>query len=96
MGEPTKAEVDAVGVAIDDEMGGPESFSGPDRDKVSRAAIAALDKARGECVPVDKLRAKMDELYGHKWTIRSREFMSWLAGWLDDKKPVVQTDRRKP
>ena len=60
------------------------------------AIIAALDKHRGECVPVDKLMAKIIRLeaIGAPW----QRLYFWLKkrGWLDDKTPVVQTERRKP
>ncbi|HJX53721.1 MAG TPA: hypothetical protein VJ801_13220 [Polyangia bacterium] len=92
MSEPTQTEVDAVAVALRNLPGGDLSWEG-----LARAAIAALDKARGECVPVDVLIKKVREQWGRGHFVDDW-FTWWLGrrGWLDDDKtPVVQTDRRK-
>ena len=95
MAEPTSAEVDAVAEAI--EYMHPLTISSS-RDR-ARLAIAALDKARGETVPVDKLKRKlMRDLWTFAHPVKLDCLVSWLdrRGWLDDETPVVQTERRKP
>jgi hypothetical protein len=90
MAEPTQSDADAI-AELRRELA-----------SVSRAATDALDTVpqwachRGDCVPVDKLQAKIIELeaIGAPW----QRLYFWIErkGWLDDKTPVVQTDRRKP
>ena len=70
----------------------------------ARAAIAALDRHRGECVPVDKLRAKIKDMQDETFPAGGRlaalnHFQFWLShrGWLSDETPpVIQTEKRKP
>ena len=95
MAEPTQAEIDAVAKAI--EYMHPLTISSS-RDR-ARIAIAALDKVRGECVPVDKLMAHIEQSVHESCFGRSDRLMNWISrrGWLDDATPVVQTrERRKP
>jgi len=98
MAEPTQAEIDAVAKAIE-YMHPLTIFSSRDR---ARIAIQALDKVRGECVPIYKLMAKIDELWGGGVgagrATRAAQLVWWLGRrvFVDDKTPVVTTDRRKP
>jgi hypothetical protein len=96
MSEPSQKEIGLVAEAM---RSAPVAFSQYEDDcSMARAAIAALDKARGETVPVDKLLAKINELWDGQVSFRAQKLVYWLVGkrWLDDKTPVVQTDRRKP
>jgi hypothetical protein len=96
MSNPTQVEVDAVALAI--ELAPTCDDVDDDYASMASDAIAALDKARGECVPVDVLIKKVREQWGRGHFVDDW-FTWWLGrrGWLDDDKtPVVQTDRRKP
>ena len=58
-------------------------MSDPKQSEVD-AAIAALDKSRGETVPVDKLLAKIDELWAGQISLRAHRLVSWIiatGGW---------------
>ena len=84
MSNPTQAEIDAVKPAIitaihecanlDDHWGG-----------VARAAIAALDTNRGDCVPICKLKARIEELWGGVVPNPVQSLVAWISrrGWLD-------------
>lgn len=82
MREPTQAEVDVVEVAMR-AYNRVSIFTPRDR---ARAAIQALDKLRGPCVPVDALKAKIDTLRDFEKPSLVVRLLAWLdrKGWIDE------------
>lgn len=78
--DPTQAEVDSVADAIDTARENGLKSKGQ-----VRAAIQALDKLRGPCVPVDALKAKLEQSHEESVFGRTDRLMVWLdrKGWLD-------------
>ena len=82
MREPTQAEVDAVAYEIFPCL---RSYSTADSQTLARAAIVVLDTLRGECVPVDKLKAELDRSHFDSVFGRTDRLIAWLdrKGWFD-------------
>jgi hypothetical protein len=95
MSAPKQSEVDAVADELSRRF---PLTTGASLEGISRAAISALDKARGECVPVDELLLEIGTMWFGSGDRRALDLCDWITarGWLSDETPVVQTERRKP
>lgn len=87
MSEPTRSEIDAVRLAIESADIVNVVADAHIYEWEARAAIQALDKVRGECVPVDKLRDAIGDVVNstpYAITMAAR-LQAWLdrKGWLD-------------
>jgi hypothetical protein len=95
MREPTQAEVDAITTALVTadspgcERGAVDWALWRDDSQYWRkqalAAILALDTLRGPCVPIDVLKAKLEQSHEESIFGRTDRLIAWLdrRGWRD-------------